>query len=33
MPIGILVMGLSPLLIAWWRGRVSGDKVTVVGEA
>jgi hypothetical protein len=33
MPLGLLVLALSPLLMAWLRGKVSGDQVTVVGEA
>ncbi len=33
MPIGLLVMVLSPLLMAWLRGKVSGGHVTGVGEA
>ena len=33
MPIGLLVMGFSPLFTAWLRGKVSGDHVTLVGEA
>lgn len=33
MPIGLLVMALSPLLTAWQRGRVSADQLTDRREA
>jgi hypothetical protein len=32
MPIGLLVMAISPLFTAWLRGRVSGAQASVVGE-
>jgi hypothetical protein len=33
MPIGLLVMALSPLLTAWWRSNDSGGHVTGMGKA
>lgn len=33
MPLGLLVMALSPPLTAWLRGTVSGDRVTDLGKA